>query len=156
MLRSMRIVRTLAVLLPLLPLIVWATGGPLCAADRAHASGHAHAQATAALAHAQGGHHDQDAPASQPGHSHDHFGHEHPGSSESIPGPEDRPCSCARADVFGAPTEAPPSRNVQALVLYASATDPPVVPGTREGSGWSLSFDRLNSPYLSQNPPLLI
>ncbi len=143
----MRILRNLAVVLAVWPLIVSATAIPLCAADRAHASGHAHAQ---------GGHHDNSAPAAHPGHSDDPFGHDHPGSSESIPGPEGHPCSCSTADVSAARAEAPPSRNVQALVLSASATAPPVVPGNREGSGWLPSFERLNSPYLSQNPPLLI
>ena len=154
--RSMRIVRTLAVLLLIWPLIISAAGSPLCAPDQAHASGHADAHGTAALAHTEGGHHDNGVPASHPGHSDDKIGHDHPGSSESIPGPEDHPCSCSAADVSGARAEAPPTPNVQALVLYVFVTDPPVVPGNRKGSGWSLSFDRLNSPYLSQNPPLLI
>ena len=154
--RSMRIVRTLAILLLIWPLILSAAGSPLCAPDEAQPSSHADAHRTGALAHTDGGHHDNSAPASHPGHSHDNIGHDRPGGSESMPGQEDHPCSCSPADVSAAWAEALRTRNVQGAVLFAHTTDQPVVPRQSGVSEPALSTDCLNSPYLRANPPLLI
>ncbi len=154
--RSMRILRTLAVLLFIWPLIVSATGSPLCAPDEAQPSSHADAHRTGALAHTDGGHHDNSAPASHPGHTHDNIGHDRPGGSESIPGPEDHPCSCSPTDVSAAWAEALRTRDIQGAVVFAHATHPPVVPRQSGVSERALSTDCLNSPYLRANPPLLI
>ncbi len=129
---------------------------PLCAAGlrEPSARGHTHGPEVEGPAHVAD--HDHGAPGSRLGHNHDHSGHDRWGSSEPLSGDGDHPSCCSPTDLDALRAEAPAARAGQVVGLRVSVDIQPVLPRRVKVFSGSLLPGLQNSPYLRENPPLLI
>ncbi len=87
---------------------------------------------------------------------HDHSGHDHWDSSEPLSGDGDHPSCCSPTDLDAWRAEAPAARAGQVVGLRVSADIQPAVPQQVKVFSRSPLPGLQDSPYLRENPPLLI